>query len=56
MNGLLTTREAAKMAHVHINTIHNWIKNGTLKGYKFHDKGRWRIRKDDLESLLKEGK
>jgi excisionase family DNA binding protein len=56
MNGLITTQEAAVLFSVHINTIRNWIHSGVLKAYKVNNKGRWRIRKEDLEALLKEEK
>ena len=56
MNGLLTTPEAAEILHVHINTIYRWIKIGALKAYKVQNQGRWRIKREDLEALLKEEK
>lgn len=56
MNGYLTAPEAARILKVHINTIHKWIHQGTLRAYKVQGRGRWRIKTDDLEALFKEEK
>lgn len=46
----LTTREAAEVLRVHLNTIKNWLYSGELPGIKSGRK--WLIRRDDLEKRL----
>ncbi len=45
--------EVAENLKVHIKTIYNWIKNGTLKAVKIGQV--WRISESELKRLL-EGK
>lgn len=50
----LTREEAAKYFRVHARTIDRWLKNGSLRGYKF-GKGKtalWRISDDDVKKFL----
>ncbi|MDD5070207.1 MAG: response regulator [Candidatus Omnitrophica bacterium] len=49
---VLTTHQVAKICHVTMNTVVNWINDGSLKAYKTKG-GHRRIRKDDLDRFLK---
>ena len=51
---LLTTGEAAELAHIHINTIRRWANAGVIKSFRIGDRGDRRFRKEDVENLLKE--
>ena len=49
---VLTTHEIAKHCHVTMATVTNWIKDGSLKGYKTKG-GHRRVYREDLEEFLK---
>ncbi len=55
---LLTTKEVAEYFRVSERTIHRWIKNGSLRAYKFGaDKpSTLRIAKSELERFLEKHK
>lgn len=48
---LYTTQEVADILKVHQRTLFRHIKNGNLRAIKVL--GQWRIKKEDLDKLLK---
>ena len=48
----ITPQEAAKIARVHVNTIWDWLNTGKLPGFQACKRGKWRISKKRLMSLL----
>ena len=48
---IIRGREAAKMLHISMKTLKNWIKSGYIRGKKIG--GRWYIESDSLRELLK---
>lgn len=50
---ILTTYDVASICQVSINTVVNWIKDGSLQAHKTKG-GHRRILKDDFERFLKE--
>ncbi len=49
---LLTVEEAADRLGLNIETIRRYLRDGTLKGIKFGNRGGWRISERDLEIFL----
>lgn len=49
---LITTKEAAKILGVHVNTIRTMIEDGRLKGTKTGENGHWRFLKSDIEKFI----
>lgn len=52
-----TINEAAELAHVHPNSIRNWIRDGVLTGYRLPSRGQrdvvaWRVDLNELEELI----
>ncbi len=47
-----TAKEVAELLQVSEDTIWNWLKAGTIPGYRFG--GRWRINKVEFEKWRKE--
>lgn len=47
---LYTPQEVAKILKVHHRTVLRYIKEGKLKATKI---GQWRIKKEDLNKLIK---
>ncbi len=48
---LYTTQEVAEILKVHQRTVFRHIKSGKLKATKIL--GHWRIKKEDLDKLIK---
>ena len=55
-NALLTTSEASRLLHVHINTVRRWSNRGIVKAYRIGPRGDRRFRKEDVARLLTEPK
>ena len=53
MKEVLTTHEVAKICHVTMTTVVNWIEEGALTAYKTKG-GHRRVKKDDLIRFLEE--
>jgi len=49
-HNLYTTNEVAEILKVHKRTIFRYIESGKLKATKI---GQWRIKKEDLDKLIK---
>ncbi len=52
---LLTTREVAEYLGYHIDTVLEWLREGSIKGHKSGSgrNCRWRVRPQDLDSWLR---
>jgi excisionase family DNA binding protein len=48
---LVTTRHAAEVCGVHINTIRKWIGQGRLRAYRVGPQ-KLRVDRDDLAALI----
>ena len=51
---MVGVREAARMLHVHENTVRNWVRNGLLAAVELPGSRYLRFRRDDVARLLKE--
>lgn len=51
-NGMLTTRDVARMFNVHINTVRRWSNLGVLEPYRFGPRGDRRFKKEDIANFL----
>ena len=49
---LLTVGQAARLLHLHPNTIRRWSKKGILKSYRINNRGDRRFKKEDINQLL----
>ena len=47
-NSLLTVREAAELAHAHINTVRRWSNRGLIKAYRIGSRGDRRFRREEV--------
>lgn len=52
---LYTVAEVAELLSVTRATVRTWLGNGDLKGVQLPG-GDWRVRKEDLDEMLREGK
>ena len=50
---LLTSRQAAEVAGIHINTLRRWGDQGVIKEYRIGTRGDRRFLRRDVEKLLK---
>ncbi|HEX3284960.1 MAG TPA: helix-turn-helix domain-containing protein [Mycobacterium sp.] len=48
---LVTTRHAAEVCGVHVNTIRKWIGQGRLRAYRVGPQ-QMRVDRDDLAALI----
>jgi excisionase family DNA binding protein len=53
-NGMLTTRQLARLLNVHINTVRRWDDRGILKAYRIGPRGDRRFSKEDVALFLAE--
>ncbi len=53
-DALLTTTEAAEILNVHLNTVRRWSNNGILEAYRIGPRCDRRIRRRDIDKLLKQ--
>jgi excisionase family DNA binding protein len=51
---LLTTKEAARLLHVHENTLRRWNDSGIIQAYRISTRSDRRFRRDDIIHLLPE--
>ena len=51
---MLTTSEAARFLHAHVNTVRRWSNQGILKAYRIGSRGDRRFRQEDITSFLSE--
>lgn len=53
--GTLSVSEAAKILNINPTMVRLLIKRGELKGFRFADAGRFRIPKNEVERVAREG-
>ena len=53
-NGMLTTRQLARLLNVHINTVRRWDEQGVLKAYRLGPRGDRRYSREDIDVFLAE--
>lgn len=49
---LLTTRQAAEVINVHVETLRRWDKNGKLKAIIVNERGDRRYDPEDIERFI----
>jgi len=49
---MLTTKEAAKVLHVHENTIRSWCDQGILKCYRIGNRGDRRFPEGGINAFI----
>ena len=52
INGMLTTRDLARLLNVHINTVRRWSDLGLLETYRFGPRGDRRFKTGDIATFL----
>ncbi len=52
----ITTAEAAHLLHLHINTVRRWSDNGTIRSQRVGPRRDRIFSREDITSLLTEGK
>jgi excisionase family DNA binding protein len=52
LDGLLTAAEAAKLLHVHVNTLRRWTDNGMLEAYRIGPRGDRRLRRRSINDFV----
>ena len=52
MGPMLTVREAARLLHIHSNTMRRWSDRGLIPAYRISPRGDRRFRRKDVVSLL----
>jgi len=52
MENMLTTREVAKLLHVHPNTLRRWADKGIIETYRITTRGDRRFRSDDIVRFI----
>lgn len=51
----LTTNAAAERLQVSAQTVRRWLKDGVLKGTRLSDRAGYRIPREEVERILREG-
>jgi excisionase family DNA binding protein len=51
---MLTSSEAARVLHVHVNTIRRWSNQGILRAYRIGPRGDRRYRREFITKFLGE--
>ena len=51
-NGMMTTKEVARLFNVHINTVRRWSNLGVLEPYRVGPRGDRRFTKEDISNFL----
>jgi len=52
---MLRTGEVGQLLGIHTNTVRRWSQKGILKSYRISPRGDRRFRREDVDSLVKEG-
>jgi excisionase family DNA binding protein len=55
-DALLTTGEAAELLNVHVNTVRRWSNKGILETYRIGSRGDRRLRRRDVDKLLRKSR
>ncbi|MBU2534716.1 MAG: helix-turn-helix domain-containing protein [Chloroflexota bacterium] len=53
-NSTLTVTEAARLLHIHVNTVRRWSNLGIIKSYRIGPRLDRRFWKEDITALLVE--
>ena len=51
----LTTRQASARLQVTEDTVRRWLRAGRLRGRRLNDRAGYRIPRDEIERVLREG-
>ena len=51
-NGMLTTKDVARLFNVHINTVRRWSNLGVLEPYRFGPRGDRRFTREGIANFL----
>lgn len=51
-NGMMTTKDVARLFNVHINTVRRWSNLGVLEPYRVGPRGDRRFTKEDIANFL----
>ena len=51
-NGMLTSKEVARLLNVHINTVRRWDDSGILPAYRLGSRGDRRFSREDINAYL----
>ena len=51
----LTTQAAAQRLQVSTQTVRRWLKDGHLKGTRLSDRAGYRIPREEIERVLRDG-
>ena len=51
-NGLLTSRQVARMLNLHINTVRRWSNQRVLRAHRIGPRGDRRFKREDIDILL----
>lgn len=49
-SNLISAREASELLRAHLSTVHRWIRQGTLKGYRRG--GRYFVCRDSVQAFV----
>jgi len=49
---MLTTRDVARLLHVHPNTVRRWSERGLMRAYRISRRGDRRFRREDIAQFL----
>ncbi len=53
---MLTTAEAARLLHVHPNTIRQWSNKGLLHAYRLGTRGDRRFKREEIDRFIRRDK
>jgi excisionase family DNA binding protein len=51
----LTTRQASERLQVTEDTVRRWLRGGRIRGRRLNDRAGYRIPRDEIERVLREG-
>jgi len=54
IGNMLGTRNAAKLLHIHPNTLKRWSDKGRIKAYRITPRGDRRFKREDIVRFLAE--
>ncbi len=49
---MLTTSDAARLLHVHPNTIRQWSNKGLLRAYRLGTRGDRRFKREEIDRFI----
>jgi len=55
-DALLTIAEAAELLNVHVNTARRWSNKGILRTYRLGSRGDRRLKRGDIDKLLRKSR